>query len=176
MRHLIIMRHAKTEPWHEGIDDAGRALIDRGKRDAATVSRALVGAGITPDRVLVSTARRARETWASMSASFPAAQVSLHDELYLADPDEVTEAFMRAAADGETLLVIGHNPGLHHLVSELVQMGRSERADWVRFLIDQFPTGTAAVFDMGESGHYAPGEAVLKGVFWGREIAESAAD
>ena len=63
MKRLIVMRHAKTEDWAEGIDDHGRALTERGRLDAANVGREIIAKDWTPDFVAVSSARRAKETW-----------------------------------------------------------------------------------------------------------------
>ena len=45
MRQLILMRHAKTEAWAEGIDDFGRALTDQGHVDARRVAEEIVALG-----------------------------------------------------------------------------------------------------------------------------------
>ena len=66
MKRLILMRHAKTEPFGEGIDDFGRALTEQGHSDAARIAEELVALGWSPERILVSTARRAHcRCWAS---------------------------------------------------------------------------------------------------------------
>ena len=45
MKRLILMRHAKTEPWGEGVDDFSRALTPRGKEDAQRMAEELVALG-----------------------------------------------------------------------------------------------------------------------------------
>ena len=70
MKRLILMRHAKTETWTEGLDDFGRALTDRGHEDAARMAQELVDMGWSPERILVSTARRARETCSDVARIF----------------------------------------------------------------------------------------------------------
>jgi phosphohistidine phosphatase len=171
MRHLILMRHAKTEPWHEGIDDAGRALTERGQAEAVLVARSLTAAGLAPDTVLVSSARRTRETWAQMKADLPGARMDIRDELYLADADEIMEIVLASPETG-CLMVIGHNPGIHEAAAELVRMGGADDAAAGQFVLGRFPTGAAAVFRRDGEAPGKEGALRLSGVFWGRELAE----
>ena len=49
MQRLILMRHAKTEPWSEGIDDHARALLPVGHDAAIAMANALDAEGWAPD-------------------------------------------------------------------------------------------------------------------------------
>src|SRR5260370_40026330 len=60
-QRLILLRHAKSA-WPD-VPDHERPLAGRGRRAAPTAGRWLREAGFVPDRVLCSTAPRARETW-----------------------------------------------------------------------------------------------------------------
>lgn len=171
MRHLILMRHAKTEPWHEGIDDASRTLTERGRAEAALVGQALQRSGLVPDTVLVSSARRTRETWAQMAGNFPGVRPRIEDGLYLADADEIADFALSAATHG-VLLLIGHNPGLHALVSDLLRMGGAADRAQADFLLGEMPTGLAAVFDVTDPEPEAPVGFRLNTLIWGRDLAE----
>ena len=70
MQRLILMRHAKTEPWTEGIDDHARALTPVGHEAAAAMASALKAEGWVPEKAIISTARRTRETWVHLSDVF----------------------------------------------------------------------------------------------------------
>ena len=72
MAHLILLRHAKAESASSTGRDIDRPLTERGHRDAAIMGRVLAQAGFIPDLALVSTARRAQETWEEASPAFPA--------------------------------------------------------------------------------------------------------
>ena len=66
---LMLLRHAKSEKAEPGMRDHER----RSMRAAATMRRA-IGAymarhGLVPDRALVSTAQRTRETWERLAAA-----------------------------------------------------------------------------------------------------------
>ncbi len=146
MKRLILLRHAKTEPWHEGIDDHGRALTDRGHQDARHVAEALRQRGFVPTCALVSTARRARETWSVAAPILSAARVELADDLYLASPDMIEDVIARGEAT-DTLIVVGHNPGLYDLACRLLRRGGSLDEEAANRLWEKFPTGCAAVFE-----------------------------
>lgn len=171
MPHLILMRHAKTEPWQEGMDDAARVLTERGRAEAAIVAAALARDGLMPDLVLVSGARRTRETWSRMAAAFPNARMRIEDGLYLADADEIAE-IAQAAPETATVLIIGHNPGLHLLICDLLRTGSVALQEDATFLRERLPTGTAAVFARTEAGPMDLSGMCLDAVYWGRALAE----
>ena len=62
MERLILMRHGKAERHAASGGDFERALAESGRADAAVMGRVLAGLGLTPDLMLVSSARRTRET------------------------------------------------------------------------------------------------------------------
>ena len=69
MRQLILLRHAKAAVDSDTGEDFDRPLAARGREDAPVVAQALVDAGADPQVVLVSDAKRTRETWALVGAS-----------------------------------------------------------------------------------------------------------
>lgn len=171
MRHLILMRHAKTEAWNDGIDDAGRQLTDQGKREAICVAQALCEVDLRPDRVLVSTARRSRQTWQEMQPTLGDAEVLVRDALYLADDDEIAEVTeLDHHPEGVTLL-IGHNPGLHTFVVDLAMHMPPQDVDTARMLSGRFPTASTAVFSASSGSGLA--DLRLTRMIWGRDLAEA---
>ena len=58
MRRLLLLRHAKTIPA-TGRNDYERALVDRGRRDAAGIGAFVAESGLIPDLVIFSGAQRA---------------------------------------------------------------------------------------------------------------------
>jgi phosphohistidine phosphatase len=75
---------------------------------------------LLPDRVLCSTARRARETieFFAQGAKLEA-PVDFLDALYLAEPAAILREIRAHAKSSERVMVVGHNPGLENLVSTL---------------------------------------------------------
>ena len=70
---LILLRHAKTEKAAPGAQDRDRALTKRGRKDATAIGAYMAHHALIPDRALVSTAQRTRETWERLAFSPPPA-------------------------------------------------------------------------------------------------------
>ncbi|MEZ5937482.1 MAG: histidine phosphatase family protein [Hyphomonadaceae bacterium] len=121
MRQLVLFRHAKAEPSLDERGDFDRALAPAGRNDAPKVAAEARSAGAAPQVVLVSAARRTRETWELAQRFFPDAEVRFLPELYLASEEALLAA--AAAAGADNVMVIAHNPGLHDLACMLVQDG-----------------------------------------------------
>jgi phosphohistidine phosphatase len=151
MRRLILFRHAKTETRAPDGDDIGRRLVDRGRSDAALMGRVLAGAGFAPDLALVSPAARARETWELIGPTFPRAKVRICPEIYDATPEEIATEIAAEAESGDTVMVVGHNPGLQELAVTLVAENNG-RAEDIDRLSAAFPTAAAAVFAVDDHG------------------------
>ncbi|MAK60496.1 MAG: phosphohistidine phosphatase [Ponticaulis sp.] len=150
MRQLILFRHAKTEPYSETGSDETRRLTDRGHEDAQTVSFQLKAMNVRPTQILVSTARRTRETVAEFQKSFPEAPVTFSERLYLADPEEIS-GLIEALPDTNCLVVIGHNPGIHELAMQLTEYGGYSNSMAASQLRVKFPTAAMAVFEAKEN-------------------------
>ncbi|MCZ4123293.1 SixA phosphatase family protein [Streptomyces sp. H39-S7] len=158
-RRLVILRHAKSA-WPEGVPDHDRPLNARGLRDAPAAGRGLAAAGVLPDLVLCSTARRTRQTWGLASAELATAPPVRHDpRLYGAHEDDLL-AFVREAPPAvRTLLLVGHNPGLQELTLRLTGEADGDHLDRAR---TKFPTsGTAVLTWSGPWSALLPGSALL---------------
>lgn len=159
LRRLVVLRHAKSA-WPEGLADHARPLGPRGLRDAPAVGRWLATADCLPDLVLCSTARRTRQTWqlaAGELGSVP--QVRYERRIYAADDQELLDAVREVPADIETLLLIGHNPGLQELILLLTGEAIGDALYRTR---TKFPTSAVAVLTWrGSWSDLAPGTALL---------------
>lgn len=121
-RRLVILRHAKAERGHT--TDHDRPLSPRGRADAIAAGRWLAESKYAPDLALCSSATRAKETWVLAATELEdGIPTSYERGAYHADvPDLMT--LLRATSDEvKTLLLIGHNPGLHYLVLGLIGSG-----------------------------------------------------
>jgi phosphohistidine phosphatase len=143
MDRLILFRHGKAEPDSASGEDFDRRLAPRGQREAAHTGARLADKGFQPDTVLVSTAARTRESWAAAQAAFPHANVVYLDELYLAEAGAIWRAAKAAGAD--SVMIVGHNPGLQELAVELCRAGGAAPAATGRAQ-SRFPTAGAAAF------------------------------
>ena len=126
MKTLLLLRHAKSS-WEDGnLADFDRSLNARGRSDAPRMGRLLVQDELTPDLIVTSAARRAATTaeLIALAAEY-AGDIQYTNELYLADPETFLDV-ARDTADGVArLMLVGHNPGIEELVSNLA--GREER-------------------------------------------------
>jgi len=82
---------------------------------------------LVPDLVLVSTAERARQTWERLATALPAPpRVVYEDRLYNAGADAIIALVKGTAPTVRTLLLVGHNPGLHDAARRLIASGDVE--------------------------------------------------
>ena len=157
MKRLLLLRHAKSA-WPEGVEDHERPLGTRGRRDAPRMGVYLAAAGLKPDFALVSSARRTQETWALLGLHCPSRTVAT---IYEAEPSAILAAIHAAPPESETLLVIGHNPGLENVAGLLAPKGEEEALARLR---EKYPTAGLAViaFDIAEWVDVAPGTGQLE--------------
>lgn len=151
---LYILRHAKAESGSGATGDHERGLIERGLRDAEAMGRYMAKAGIRPDKILCSTARRATETLAQLQTGYGAA---LPDErtgaLYLASANAMLNLIAATEESVEKLMIVGHNPGLHQLAAKLAATGDEAQLDALSL---KFPTCTLAAISFDVSWTAVP--------------------
>ena len=146
VRRLLVMRHAKAEPV--AATDHARRLAERGRRDAEEAGRWARAEGVLPDHAFVSTAARAHETWTAFRLGADLElEAELDGGLYSAGPDSAIEVLRTAPSEAATVMVVGHNPTMAHLVHLLDDGG----ADPVAFaeVSAGFPTSAVAVLEVG---------------------------
>lgn len=159
-KRLILFRHAKSE-WPEGVADHDRPLSDRGKKAAPVMGVYLDKNRILPDLVLVSTARRAQDTWARLSRAMKVMPpVRNSREVYEAPCERLLEVIRGIDPDVRTLMIVGHNPGLEDLAKRLMQDAGGEAGDRLR---QKFPTAAIAMlsFDLDNWQDIAPASGSL---------------
>jgi phosphohistidine phosphatase len=120
MKTLLVMRHAKSS-WAEASQaDEQRPLNKRGRRDAPRMGRLLREKGIVPQAILSSTAERARQTALAVAAeSGFEGELQFEASLYAAPAEAYLALLQRLPAELQIVMVVGHNPGVDELVSEL---------------------------------------------------------
>ncbi len=137
MMRLILMRHAKSD-WDDPLQsDKARPLNARGRRNAGALGVWLRAAGLQPERALVSSSVRTRETWQLLGLG---GEAVFEDALYLAGPETILRVLRDRGGSAATVLVLGHNPGIGALAEMLAP--EAEDADLIRY-----PTGATAVFE-----------------------------
>lgn len=151
MDRLILMRHGKAERHAQTGGDFERALAPSGREDAARMGEVLAGLAYSPDVLLVSSARRTRETAEQIAASFPKARGEHLRDLYHADPEEIVQAIEDDGDRAGTVMVVGHNPGMHELALRLALQGGASPIQTNK-LRGRFPTSTVVVFKWNPGG------------------------
>jgi phosphohistidine phosphatase len=75
---------------------------------------------LTPDTIISSTAQRARETVQAVASSCQfAGEIVYDDNLYLAPPSVYIDILNTLPDQCQRILLVGHNPGMEELVSQL---------------------------------------------------------
>ena len=168
MERLILMRHGEAERPAPGLQDVDRALDAAGRTESRAVGAALAAAGVVPDLALVSAARRTLETWRAAAEAFPAVVMEEDPALYAASAARIGAAVSAAAGRARTLMLVGHNPGIHQYAVHLARQGGAGTAA-AGILFDRFPTATAALFAVP-----AQGPATLERVFLAKDHRKKA--
>ena len=164
MHQLILLRHAKAAPQTLSIADHERPLTQAGQAAATRLGQAMGKAGLAPDVVLVSSARRTQETFEALEAS------GLWDEwpnidslpnLYMAPAQRIGDILRELAETVRSAMVIGHNPGLHELA--LMLAGHAVAQPAFRALAEGYPTCAMVEFLLTSPWRrLGPGHAALQ--------------
>jgi len=144
MRRLLLLRHAKTERPESGERDRDRKLTARGRADAPVIGAYMAQHRLVPDLALVSPVARAEETWVLIAEAFKKTPRVVKDERIYNAAAETLVRIVGAAGDARTLLVVGHNPGLHDLAVQLIASGDVETRQRVE---EKLPTCGLVVVD-----------------------------
>lgn len=135
MKKIFIVRHAKAT-WMEDIgQDQQRPLDQEGVADASKAGKLLAQENLIPELILSSTAMRAEQT-ARLIANgleLPEFKIVYKNALYNASAETILLVFQSIETDEETIMVVGHNPGISNFLSLLtdgssVNMGPCDMA------------------------------------------------
>jgi phosphohistidine phosphatase len=159
-RRLLLLRHAKSA-WPD-VADHERPLARRGRRDAPAAGRWLRESDCLPDRVVCSTARRARETWQLAAAELRAAPQARFDQrVYEATAGQLLDLAHLTPPGTRTLLIVGHDPAIRELTLALASTEADDAGTLERVRL-KFPTAAIAVLAFaGSWPKLAPGQARL---------------
>jgi phosphohistidine phosphatase len=161
MKTLYLLRHAKAEPGTKDTRDPDRKLSVRGREACALMGAYMRAKSCNPVLVLCSPSARTRETLdlVSLEAGIRPTQ-RFEESLYLATAEDILRGVQGADDAADSVMVIGHNPGMHHLALLLSEPQRSK----LRALLElKFPTCAFAAlrFDCERWQEVGPGEGTL---------------
>ena len=140
-KQIILLRHGKSD-WNSGeSSDHARPLNDRGRRDVPKVAQWLGSMSTNPSVIMCSDARRTRETLDLVMENSGwdenEIEIRILPELYLASSTAIQKFIQEALQDHDSVLVVGHNPGMDFTFLELYPGARE-------FAVEKLMT-TAAV-------------------------------
>ncbi len=153
MKTLYLLRHAKSSWGDAGLPDHERPLNERGRKAAKRMGRYLRGLRHPPALVLASTARRVGETLELILPELAGDVTVVRDRaLYLATPDTLLSRLHATSINPDSLLIVGHNPGLQELALHLSGEVASEAAREARDRMKAaFPTAALAAIRFPEA-------------------------
>ncbi len=124
-RHLWVLRHAHAAGGSP-TGDHGRPLADAGRREVAALgqpggalARALAAGGARPELVATSSAARALATAEAAAAGLGLGPPRVEPSFYQADADDLVTWLATMTDDVSSVMVVGHNPAVHGLLSVL---------------------------------------------------------
>lgn len=122
MKTLYILRHAKTEPADAAQDDISRRLSPLGREACEWIGAYIKLKKYLPSLVLCSPSKRTSETYDLVMQSAGVTPLCKYEKkLYLATPEKIIDCLHDVNSDVDSLMIIGHNPGMHQLAFSLAQ-------------------------------------------------------
>jgi len=170
VKRLLLLRHAKSSWDDPSLEDHERPLAPRGHRACKVIAEHLKRERISPELVLCSWSRRARETLDAIAPSFAGpVDMRLERGLYESAASEILDRLRRVDDDVESVMVIGHYPAIQELALMLSRGGPA--ADRAR---RKFPTAALATLTFeGAWRELVPGGAELVAFVKPKELAIS---
>ena len=154
MRHLTLIRHAKSSWKQAELADIDRPLNKRGLASAPVMGRVLKERAVQFDKVFTSSARRARITIELICEEIGIAPASIvvSDDLYTFSYRDILKWLKRVNDNYHDIALGGHNPACHNLFSVLTNKS-----------LDKYPTCAVArfQFDLGSWSEITAGTGKL---------------
>ncbi|MBY8976995.1 histidine phosphatase family protein [Rhodobacteraceae bacterium NNCM2] len=145
MKKVILLRHAKSSWSDPDLADHDRPLNPRGKASAPVIAQWLAHRKHLPDTILCSSAKRTKQTIKRMRSVLPELpDAKIEEKLYHASPDTMRERLNKLPKSCDTVLLVGHQPGIGALTRKLAE--KKVRPRCAR-AFEHFPTAAAAVLE-----------------------------
>ncbi len=137
MKTLFILRHAKSSWENTDLSDFERPLNGRGLEAAPLMGGVMKKTQFQPEIILSSPARRAVQTAEIIRETAQIeSKIKFDERIYEASPARLLEVISEQADKTESVMLVGHNPGLEGLVKFLT--GK----------VQPMPTAALAVIDL----------------------------
>jgi len=121
MKNLFLIRHAKSSWDNSQIQDHERTLNARGLQDAPNMGKTLKALYASPEKIISSTACRAKETIALIKAQWcPLQRVEYDKLLYEGSASTILDKIQTFPSEISSVALVFHNPTITQLASLLV--------------------------------------------------------
>ncbi len=121
MKHITLIRDAKSSWKDTSISDFDRPLNKRGKRDAPAMAKRLATKHLSPDLIISSPTKRAFTTARIIAEEigYPVKKISMNENIYEADTVTLFELVKSLDNSMDNVILFGHNPGFTDLCNFL---------------------------------------------------------
>jgi len=143
LKRLGLLRHAKSDWDDMSLRDFDRGLNNRGREGAALMGAHITNSGAHWDLVLASPAKRVKCTLDASGLDLP---VQFEEDAYLADSTTLINLLKAVEGDPDSVLLMGHNPGLQELALVLVPPEGEDAL--FNEIMQKYPTAAYAVFEL----------------------------
>jgi len=153
MRTLYLLRHAKSSWKDDSLADFDRPLKKRGREAAELVGELLASEKLRDVFVVSSPAKRTQETTEfALKKKKLKAKVQFDPDIYEADVLTLLRVLSRIDDQHQTVIMVGHNPGMEDLVRYLTRE------------VQAMPTAALAKIRLEDNswGEITPGAATLE--------------
>ena len=141
MKHLYILRHAKSSWAQPGLSDIERPLNKRGGRQVTRLEKWLIDQNLVPEMILCSPSTRTQETYRGIKGAWDEVPLEIVQKLYHGRMEDYLEALW--TQDADKIMIIGHNPTCDELARYLTKPS-SPAAE--KLMAHHFGTATMAIF------------------------------
>lgn len=140
MKTLFVMRHAKSSWDDAALSDFERPLNERGLQAAPLMGEVIKKNQFQPELIISSPAKRAAQTANLVKdAAWINGEIEFDERIYEASPARLLEVIGEQNGKSESILLVGHNPGLEGLIKALTGE------------LQPMPTAALAVVDLNIS-------------------------
>lgn len=147
-RRLLLLRHAKAD-WPHDVLDHQRPLAAGGIAAASLMGAYLAQEKLIPERALVSTSARTRATWSLVQTALRQDIAAVFEpRIYEAHPSDLLDVIRDTPDSVQTLLLVGHNPGIHALALELIARGDQDARENLQY---NYPPASLTIVDFKAS-------------------------
>jgi phosphohistidine phosphatase len=162
MKTVLLFRHGKSDWSDMSKGDFYRPLAKRGRADAPRMGEVLSLFKCVPDKILSSSARRAKQTTEMVAkACGYKKSIQWEDSFYGGGSDDLIAALQNLPNTVERAMLVGHNPTMEETVAVLLL---GYEAEWAQGFAIKFPTAGLVCLDLDimDWATLEPGDAILR--------------